>query len=907
MKIILVIVAAIIGANIAEWQGFLFGAVVGWFLGAYLELRNEVREIRAAIDKLTQDRALATAQTAVSVQSAAPPAERRDAASAAPITSPTRPAVAEATPSVTPAASTQTASAWHPTSPAQAVTPSTAERAVQTVIQWVRDYFTGGNTLVRVGAIILFFGVGFLLKYAAEHTQVPIELRFAGVVFGAIVLLILGWRLRVKRLAYALALQGTAIGILYLVVFAAFRLYATLPGVFAFVLLAAICAVAAVLAILQNSLAFAVLGAIGGFLAPILVSTGQDSHVVLFSYYLVLNLGIFAIAWFKAWRELNLVGFLFTFIIGTAWGVLKYQADLFASTEAFLIAFFLLYVAIGVLYSARQSPQLRGYVDGTIVFGTPIVAFGLQSGMLWQDRYALAISAAAVSVVYLGLASAIFRSQRGGYRVLVEAFWALGVVFATLTVPLALDGHWTAATWALEGAAVLWLGCKQNRKLARAFGIFLQAAAGFALLRVAGIDIPWNDARGSIWLDAVLLASSAVFSSAVLTRNDERVAEYEKTCILILFFCGLLWWLVAWVSEIHRQLPGRFELHATLFVVAATAVICSVLAEQLAISVARLPALCLLPVMFLFAFIDPFDANHPAASAGFAVWPLSFAMFYWILWQHESSCSKQITSKLHTAALWLLLALASWEVSWCIDRLVQGSGSWPAIAWAVVPAVTLFCLPALSARVPWPIATHRITYLVAGGAGIAAFLLAWSLVTNLHLHGDPYPLPFVPLLNPLDLAQAAVLSAVVQWWWNCERSEVNVITRNRQIGFSVLGATIFIWLNAFLLRTLHHWAGIPFELDLMLRSTLVQTSLSIFWTLLALAIMVFATRRAMRALWFVGAVLMAVVVLKLFIVDLSRIGTVERIVSFIAVGALMLVIGYFAPLPPGQPAKQETV
>ena len=62
-----------------------------------------------------------------------------------------------------------------------------------------------------------------------------------------------------------------------------------------------------------------------------------------------------------------------------------------------------------------------------------------------------------------------------------EAFWALGVAFATLTVPLALNGHWTAATWALEGVAVLWLGGKQNRKLARAFGVFLQLAAGLSL------------------------------------------------------------------------------------------------------------------------------------------------------------------------------------------------------------------------------------------------------------------------------------------------------------------------------------------------------------------------------------------------------------------------------------------
>ena len=113
-----------------------------------------------------------------------------------------------------------------------------------------------------------------------------------------------------------------------------------------------------------------------------------------------------------------------------------------------------------------------------------------------------------------------------------------------------------------------------------------------------------------------------------------------------------------------------------------------------------------------------------------------------------------------------------------------------------------------------------------------------------------------------------------------------------------LGGAAFIFLNGVLLRTLHHWAGIPYQLDAMLRSDLAQASLSIFWTVLALAAMLWAHRRGLRVLWFSGAGLMAAVVVKLFLVDLAKVGGIERIVSFIAVGVLMLVIGYFAPLPP---------
>jgi uncharacterized membrane protein len=90
----------------------------------------------------------------------------------------------------------------------------------------------------------------------------------------------------------------------------------------------------------------------------------------------------------------------------------------------------------------------------------------------------------------------------------------------------------------------------------------------------------------------------------------------------------------------------------------------------------------------------------------------------------------------------------------------------------------------------------------------------------------------------------------------------------------------------------------------MAQSVLVQASLSIFWAILALAAMVFATRTARRTIWVVGAVLMGVVVAKLFLVDLGSVGTVARIVSFIAVGVLMLIIGYFSPVPPRKPEPQ---
>jgi uncharacterized membrane protein len=115
---------------------------------------------------------------------------------------------------------------------------------------------------------------------------------------------------------------------------------------------------------------------------------------------------------------------------------------------------------------------------------------------------------------------------------------------------------------------------------------------------------------------------------------------------------------------------------------------------------------------------------------------------------------------------------------------------------------------------------------------------------------------------------------------------------------ATLALLSFAACNGVLLRTLHHWTGVPFTLSALAASNVVQTALSIFWSVLALIIMLAASRLRSRAAWLAGAGLLVIVVIKLFFVDLSSIGSIPRIISFLGVGVLMSVIGYFSPMPP---------
>jgi uncharacterized membrane protein len=883
--LLLALAGAFVGLYLAGGHGLLFPALIGACAGLGIaEAAWVARRIEALEAEVARLRTVSTAE------------DRRDEAAstrtspveafvhAAPIVSPSAPAP------VPPAEASQTELP-------QTELPQTELR----IVSVVRRFFTGGNTLVRVGVVVLFFGVAFLLRYLAEHTHVPIEFRLSGVAAGGLVLLGLGWALRRRRAGYALALQGGAVGILYLTVFAAMRLYALLPPATAFPLLVVLAALSATLAVLQNSQAFALLAVTGGFLAPLLASSEAGSHVVLFTYYVILNAVILAVAWFKAWRPLNLAGFLFTFVIATAWGALRYRAEDFPTTEPFLIVFFCFYVAMQVLFALRQAPELRGYVDATLVFGTPIAAFALQSAMLHGRLLALAYTALAMSGLYLVLAWQLHRQRVPAQRLLVEAFLALGIAFLTLAVPLALDGSWSAATWALEGAAMIWIGCRQNRARARGFGALLQIASGCTIaLQLDGAGshplLPTGISSSSL-----LVGAAAIFGARILAASRAPLHEYERALTPGLLFWGLIWWCVGGIAALQAHLPAIDVFAAALGFFACTALLCSELHQRLRFGMARVPALLLLPVMLLFAMSAAVTLPHPSVSGGWIAWPAAFVICYWTLWRHEGTSGQWWASALHSGAAWLLAALVSWELAWQVVHAVGAANSWSGIARAVIPALFLLLLPALTVEVSWPFGRHRNTYLMLAGSGFALYLGLWSLLADARMRGDSYPLPYVPVLNPLDLAQLFVMLVLIRHYLTLRRERPAApLLRGRTLAVA-LAALGFVGLNAMLLRALHHWGGVPFSLAAMLQSTLVQTALSIFWAMLALTTMLLATRRASRIVWLAGAGLLAIVVVKLFLVDLSRIGTIDRIVSFVGVGLLMLVLGYFSPLPPLPP------
>ena len=805
----------------------------------------------------------------------------------------TTPTVATASHVTTPSAGAS--SAGHTPASASATTDrprSQADEISDTLSRWadaITSWLFGGNAVVRVGVVILFFGVAFFLNYVAERGWFPIELRLASVAVGGLALLAVGWRLRTSRTEYALALQGGGLGIVYLTAFAAANLYEIIGAGSGLAVMVMLVVAGAVLAVRQDAPSLAVLATLGGFLGPVLVSR-DGSHVALFSYYAVLDAGVVLVAWFRAWRVLNLLAFGFTFLVGTAWGVESYRPELFATTQPFLALFFLFFVAVSVLFAWRQPPRLTGYVDGTLVFGVPLAAFSLQHPLVSHFDYGPAWSALVVSLFYAVLTGALYQARPRALANLVDAFVALSVAFGTLMIPLALDGRWTGAVWALEGAALVWIGVRQSGTRAVLFGTLLQIGAGVAFLEETGGVSAGIPVLNILYVGGLMVSVSGFLTAWLVYVHREENGFYSMLSNGALVW-GLLWWFGAGSDEVARHLRLGDADSVTLVFFMASFAMLAWLRHRLNWSHLALPPLMMLPVQLWFLVMWRLTATHPLAQWGIIAWPLSLAALFWVLWRVGDDWGSRV-GIFHRGALWLSLLLVTWEASWQVGRLLT-EDSWSFVTWALVPLAVVVALSKLGSQIDWPIRRFRDDYVGAGQVPILALVGFWLMVASVH-PGDPEPLAYLPVLNPIELTQLCVL-AVLFWRGAQSGLGMRIAEDTRVVWLAALG---FVAMNGAVARATHYLADVPFRSEALWEAAVFQTALSIVWTSVAFVVMFSATRLAERTNWWAGVVLLGAVVVKLFAVDLADIGTIARIVSFVVVGLLILVIGYVSPLPP---------
>jgi uncharacterized membrane protein len=400
----------------------------------------------------------------------------------------------------------------------------------------------GGNWFQRIGVVAFALGIAFFLKYAYDNAWIGKNGALWICIAIGVSFLIGGERLRPRYHNYAYGLTGLGILILYTCFYAAFRLLGLWDPVPAFIGMALVTATASLLAARYDALPIAVLGLIGGFLTPIVLSTGHDNEAGLFGYIALLDLGVLALAYSKQWRSLNYMAFIATALMFMAWTVEWYRPEKLPLTMLFLTLFFGIFALLAVLYNVVNRRATR-WLDLAMVFANALLYFSASYDLL-EDQYkaSLGLFAVLVSGFYLALGYLTYSRDRED-RLLLYTFWGLAILFAVLAVPIQFHQHWVTMGWAIEGAILTWIGLRVNDRISRygALLIFLIAATHWLLFDVADFtfkaDAPFIPLWNQRALSCAVLIAALVMAVTFYKRLGEHVEASERA--MLGGFCAL--------------------------------------------------------------------------------------------------------------------------------------------------------------------------------------------------------------------------------------------------------------------------------------------------------------------------------------------------------------------------------
>lgn len=402
----------------------------------------------------------------------------------------------------------------------------------------------GGTWLNRIGIVAFLFGIAFFLKYAFDNQWIgPAGRIMIGCIAG-ITLLALGELYQHRKYTvFAQGLTGGGIGTLYLTVFSAFSFYHLITQTPAYALMVLVTAAAVVLALRYDTAAIAVLGLVGGFATPVLISSARSgSDLSLFIYLTILNLGILAIGYSRKWHILNYLSFLSTLILFSGWASFSYHSQKMLFTQAFLTVFFIIYALLPFVHNILQCKKTT-VPDIILILATAAAFSGGSYAILYSHFHAYAgFFAAALALFYFTLGYASFRVNDGD-RLLVLTFWGTALTFITLAVPIQVKANWVTTGWALEAVILLAIGLRQKNYPLRVFAFIIHILAVFRLLTtyhpywLYPSFIPFMNAHALTYL--VVIAT--VYAGAYLyARNVEAVKGNELSALTVLVAAGSL-------------------------------------------------------------------------------------------------------------------------------------------------------------------------------------------------------------------------------------------------------------------------------------------------------------------------------------------------------------------------------
>lgn len=763
----------------------------------------------------------------------------------------------------------------------QTSTPVTQATKPNTPGWWqpALDWMIHGNPILRVAVAVLMVGVVLLLRFASEHWQLSLGVKLGFIASAGIATTVAGYWLQRKNQLFAVALQGVGLAVVFLTLifshhFAVIASLSTASILFVILLSATV-----YLSLKQHALYLAMLALTMAYLAPLVIPQNHPDVIFLFGYYFVINLAVAALNFIQPWKILHQIAFFATmFIGGSSIGVYA-KTSQFDTLDVILWLHIALFIWLSIRYSQlmlraqnqqptdQSSERLQPILDVGLIFSVPVLGFSLHAYLMHNSTSALTWGAVALAATYIALNLWIKR-QYPQLSILAKSFFILAVVFVALIFPLAKGAHWTSTGWVIQGTALIVWGVTERYRLSRYVGVALVLLSSVALLFQV-----WSNDHFPILSTAIF--ALAQFISAFYLLHYQEVEKYFSARMLsgVFLALGLYSGAIAAVELMQWQQHGLSPYLAVAAILLALFSLAVQLKSRLQWGSVQLILLAgLLALLYVESFAqNVYSVWHWSSSLNqlsFAVASIAMTLILMLLSDNRSKASLMLWSGL----LWLSLA----SIGLAIFPIM------PLVALAIVPAIYSI----------WQFISRNTQLLHQ--VQIWCLTLFWLVLVSL----DPYSAQqyyVLPLFNLTDILSVLMFFGLI---WMIYHHDFSA-ERSIEWGFKVTTILIgLLVLSSVVVRAMHHYLGTPFWGTAIWSNGDVQLSLTLLWVILAFVLMTFSSRRHIRQIWFVGAALLGIVVMKLLLLDLSQSGTLTRVISFIGSGAVMLVIAYLAPLPP---------
>ena len=419
----------------------------------------------------------------------------------------------------------------------------------------------GTKWLNWVGIVMVVLGIAFFLKYAYDNAWIGPKGRLAlGVLFGVAALGI-GERFRRKDWQILFqVLTGGGLAAFYLCVYFSFQVYHLSDQTISMILAILVTGLAVVMAVAHDAMSIAILALVGGFLSPVLLSTGTNHPYALFTYIAILDLVAMGASYFRRWRALDVLCFMGTGLIYQGWHDKFYAHDQMTPALIYISLFYLMFLLIPTLYSlVRRLPETMEGLG--MIVANAVFSFFCYYQVLFRDyRYVLGFVVLGQAVLVLALFQ-LWAKRLGKENHTAASLLIISLGLVTIAIPIQLKLYGIPVAWGMEGAVLVWIGIRFRQVICKVSGVVaLILAAGGLIHRLPlhkAIFTPVFNVPFGSWALVIAMASIAAY---LLYKDKDGGESWQPVLTTISFLlgfaltCGLLTLEVSQFWTINRRI-----------------------------------------------------------------------------------------------------------------------------------------------------------------------------------------------------------------------------------------------------------------------------------------------------------------------------------------------------------------